>query len=144
MLYQLGSISFEVQPVNLHDVERDVGADYAVHPVIGAAMPREFTGAADAHMRLSGKLFPQRFGWGNYLALEAMATDGAPQMLIRGDGAVLGWMNILRVWERHSFLDPTGVGRIVEFDIEMVRSPSAASAGSMLSLLGNLVASLMQ
>jgi phage protein U len=139
MLYQLGSVSFDVTPVNLHDVSRDYGSDYAAHPVIGAQMPRESVGQADGHVRLTGKMFPSKFGWGGFPALETMATGGTPQMLIRGDGAVLGWMCILHVTERHSYLDATGVGRIVEFDIEMVQSPTGASARSMLSLLGNLV-----
>jgi uncharacterized protein len=143
MLYQLGSVSFEVFPVNLHDVEGEVGADYAAHEVIGAAKPREFVGPADAHFRLAGKVFPSKFGWGGFAALKAMATSGSPQMLIRGDGAVIGWMDIVRLRERHAFLDADGVGRVVEFDIEMVQSPTAASAGSMISLLGNLISGLM-
>ncbi len=143
MLYQLGAVSFEVFPVNVHDADSVVGSDFAVHEVIGAQKPREFTGQADAHFRLAGRLFPLKFGWGGFDVLKAMARSGAPQMLIRGDGSVIGWMNILRLRERHSYLDPNGIGRVIEFDIEMVQSPDGASADAMISLVGSLTSGLM-
>jgi hypothetical protein len=142
VLYQLGAVSFEVQPVNADHFDMGVGADFAAHEVVGAMRAREFMGQADTPVRLSGKLFPRRLGWGSFDALKSMATAGTPQILIRGDGAVLGWMLILHVRERHTYLDDTGVGRVVEFDIEMTASPTGASAGAMISLLGALVSSI--
>ena len=139
MLYQLGSVTFEVYPVNLEKADITVGSDFAAHEVMGAQKPRESMGQADTKVTLAGKLFPQKFGFGGWPSVQAMATSGSPQMLIRGDGAVLGWMLIERAIERHSYLDATGVGRIIEFDIEMVQSPDGASAGAMVSLLGALI-----
>lgn len=142
MLYMLGAVTFEVQPVNLGFAQSEVGADYAIHEVIGARKPREYGGPTDTPWRLEGRLFPSRFGWGMFEVLKAMAEASPPQMLIRGDGAVLGWMDVLRVRERHSFLDQTGVGRIVDFEVELVRSPSGADAMSLVGLVGGLVSSL--
>ncbi len=139
MLYQLGSVLFEVYPVNADKVEISYGSDFAAHEVMGAQRPRESMGQGDTKVRLSGKMFPAKFGMGSWPDMQSMATGGTAQMLIRGDGSTLGLMLIERATERHSYLDASGIGRIVEFDIEMVQSPDAASAAAMVSLLGNLV-----
>ena len=142
MLYQLGAVQFDVQPVNIDRAMIATGSDYAVHDVMSAPKQREYMGPGDMLVRLSGRIFPHKFGMGGFPTLQAMASMGAPQMLIRGDGLVLGWMDVIRIRERDSFLDATGVGRVVDFDIEMVAANGAASAGAMISLLGALVSNL--
>jgi phage protein U len=141
MLFQLGSVTFEVAPVNVDATDLSMGSDYAAHEVIGAQKPRESTGQADTRLRLSGKLFPEKFGIGAWPSLQAMSVSGTPQMLIRGDGTVFGWQLIEKLNEKHTYLGVDGVGRVIEFDIEMVQSPDGASAGSMLNLLGDLISS---
>jgi phage protein U len=139
MLYQLGNVQFEVAPVNVHEVAHEVGADFAAKDIVGAARPREFVGESDEPFTLSGKLFPAHFGGlGGLEALESMARSGQPQMFVRGDGTVFGWFLIERVKSKSSFLDRLGVGKMIEFEIELQRSPNAASAGSMLSTLMSL------
>ena len=144
MLYQLGAVAFEVQPVNVAAAMIEVGADYAAHDLIGAMRAREFAGPSDLRVRLMGRLLPNRFGMGGFEVLKAMAMSGVPQMMIRGDGVVFGWMDVQRVRERHSYLDASGVGRIVDFDIEMVQSPTGAGAGAVVSLVSSLLAGLTQ
>jgi phage protein U len=91
MLYQLGAVQFEVAPVNIHEVSREVGADFAAKDIVGSPRPREFVGEADEKITLSGKLFPAHFrGLGGLAGLESMARGGQPQMLVRGDGSVFG------------------------------------------------------
>ncbi len=135
MLYMLGSVLFEVAPVNLHEVSREYGHDHAAKDVIGAMKPMEAMGPSTGSVSLSGKLITHRFGAGGFGALQAMAAAGDPQMLMRGDGAALGWFVVEKVKEKHTYLGPTGFGRIVEFDIELKQSPTGASAGAMFSLL---------
>jgi phage protein U len=139
MLFQLGYVQFEVAPVNIHQISREVGADFAAKDIVGAQRPREFVGEMDEQITLSGKIFPAHFGGlGGLSALEAMARSGQPQMLLRGDGTVFGWYLIERLAETQNYLDARGVGKIVEFEIALVKSPDAASAGSMLSTLMSL------
>jgi phage protein U len=139
MLYQLGAAQFEVAPVNIHQVKRQVGADFAAKDIVGAPRPREFVGEADEQITLSGKIFPAHFGGlGGLAAMEAMARSGQPQMLVRGDGAVLGWYVIVKLSEQQSYLDQNGVGKIIEFEMTLMKSPTAASAGSMLATLMSL------
>ena len=139
MLYQLGAFNFDVFPVNVETVERQVGADYAVKDIVGAMRPREFTGEADDRVKLSGRLFPQRLGGGAGIgALQALARNGEPQLLIRGDGDVLGWYLIEQVTDKHSFLDVAGVGRMIELDIELVKTPLRASVAGMIATIASL------
>jgi hypothetical protein len=137
-LYILGSVVFDVYPTNVEAAQRKRGQDWAVKQIVGAQRPREAMGPADAPVTLRGKILPQKFGMGDLETLADMAEAGAPQMLIRGDGTVLGWHCIEHVEEKHSYLDATGVGRIIEFEIALVQSPSGPSADSLFSLLTGL------
>jgi phage protein U len=138
MLYMLGDVVFELQPTNLDTVNRERGQDWAAKAIVGAQKPREAMGVADAAVTLFGKLFPHRYGLGGLEALAAMAEGTAPQMLIRGDGTVLGWHCIERVKEKHTYLDNEGVGRVIDIEITLTQSPDGPGAGAMMSLLQGL------
>jgi phage protein U len=139
ILYQLGAFTFDVFPVNVEAVERQVGADYAAKDIVGAMRPREFTGEADDRVKLSGRLFPQRLGGAAGIgALQALARTGEPQLLLRGDGEVLGWYLIEQVTDKHSFLDVAGMGRMIELDVELVKTPLRASASGMIATIASL------
>lgn len=139
MLYQLGVVTFEVAPVNVEKVTRDVGHDFAAKDIVGAQRPRESVGEADEKINMSGCLFPQRLGGLSGLELlEQMAISGEPQMLVRGDGRVFGWYFIEHMREDSAYLDRNGVGRKIDFTIDLVKSPSAPSVFSMLKTLFNL------
>ena len=139
ILYQLGAFTFDVFPVNVHEVERQMGANYAAKDIMGAMRPREFTGEADDRVKLSGRLFPQRLGGTSGIgALQALTRTGEPQLLIRGDGEVLGWYLIEQVTDKHTFLDVAGVGRMIELDLELVKTPLRASASEMIATIASL------
>ena len=138
MLYMLGGVVFELVPTNLDAATRERGQDWAAKAIVGAQKPREAMGVADAPVTLSGKLFPHRYGMGDLETLADMAQGTAPQMLIRGDGTVLGWHCVERVKEKHAYLDAEGVGRVIDFDVTLTQSPTDAGAGAMMSLLQGL------
>lgn len=141
MLCALGATFFEVEPVNLVQIEREVGGDFAAKDVVGAARPREFVGPSDETIKLEGRLFPHRFGGlSQFEGLQSMATAGSPQMFIRGDGQVFGWYIIEKVRERSTYLGARGIGRVIEFDVNLIKSPRGASAQSMLQTLLRLFA----
>lgn len=140
-LYQLGPIQFAVWPINISEVEFETGADFAPKDIVGAQRPREFMGTADSKLKFSGTLFPHKFGGvPNLTALELLAQAGVPQLLIRGDGAVFGWYVIEKVTDKHAFLDVAGVGRMIQFEVELVSSPITPSVGSMVTTLMSLFA----
>lgn len=45
---------------------------------------------------------------------------------------------IEKITEKHGYLDVSGVDRKIEFEIELVKSPNAASDGSMISTSASL------
>ena len=61
-LYQLGAIQFQVAPVNISEVSRETGSDFAAKDVMGAPRAREFVGEADERLTFAGTMFPQKFG----------------------------------------------------------------------------------
>jgi phage protein U len=140
MLYALGPLEFEVAPFNTHEVGRTHAADFASKDLLGRRKSHEFVGAGDERMSFSGKLFPHKLGGLDSLGvLNAIRDSGAPQMLMRGDGTPLGWFLVESVRERSSHLDAQGVGKLIEFDIELLRddAPSAASyIANLFSLFG--------
>lgn len=140
MLYQLGALTMQVQPFNVHEISREAGADFAAKDVMGAMRPREFMGEGDEAITLTGRLFPEKFGGlGGLSALDQMRRSGVPQILMRGDGAVLGWFLIEKITEKGEHLDAQGVGRMIEVAIGLVRAPGPAAAGAYVSVLSRLV-----
>jgi phage protein U len=138
-LHQLSAIQFQFVPVNVSEVSRETGSDFAAKDVMGAPRPREYVGEADERLTFAGTLLPQKFGGLSGIdALQAIARAGQPQMLMRGDGSVFGWYAIEKVTDKHSYLDVAGVGRMIEFEIELVKSLNTASVGAMMSTLTSL------
>lgn len=134
MLYQLGALTFDVMPFNVHEITREAGADFAAKDVLGRLRPREFVGEGDNHFRFVGNLYPEKLGGlPGLAALDAMRISGMPHILVRGDGTNLGWWLVERASERSTYLDKEGVGRLIEYEISLVKAPSAPSPASYLS-----------
>jgi hypothetical protein len=135
MLYALGPLVFEVAPFNTHEVNRTHAADFAAKDLLGRRKSHEFVGAGDEKIEMHGKLFPQKLGGLDGLALlDGMRASGTPYMLLRGDGTPLGWFVIERVQEKSSHLDAKGVGRLIEFDIELTRDDAPSPANYLAGL----------
>lgn len=141
MLFQLGGLQIDTVPFEAHETSRESGADFASKDVVGAPRPREFVGGADERFTLSGTLFPYNFGGLTGLgALDGIRASGDPQILVRGDGANLGWFLVEKVREKSSKLGPSGVGRVIEYELTLVRSPNAGGGGGAFSLFSRLFA----
>lgn len=139
MLMQLGPVSFKVAPVNIDSYDHGHEATFAEKPVIGARMPFEYVGEGRESWTIKGRLFPKRFGGQSGLqALMAARASGQPQYLMRGDGALMGWVVILSVTERSRYLSADGVGQEIEVDISVARSDPPGAAGFYAAVMGML------
>jgi len=139
MLFCLGSLSIKVVPFNVEDVSRETGFDFAAKDIMDQPRPREPAGEGDEKITFRGKLFPHRLnGLSELEQLHAMRQSGSPQILVRGDGANLGWYLIEKVHEHSTYLNPWGVGRQIEVTIDLVKSPNTPSAQSLLGMLLSL------
>ncbi|MDC7784752.1 phage tail protein [Rhodoplanes sp. TEM] len=136
MLYALGPVAFEVLPVNVTEVSRETSASFVEKPVVGRRPPLEFTGDGPENMRLSVKLFPEKFGGLSSLSsFDTMRISGVPWVLARGDGANLGWFVVEKASERSTYLGPNGIGKIVEVDLSLKRADAPSAGGYMSALL---------
>lgn len=139
MLYALGPLTFEIAPVNAHEINRATEANYVAKPVVGRRPPLEFTGDGPEEITVSAKLFPQKFGGLSSLAmLDRMRQSGMPHVFVRGDGMPLGWFCVDRVREQSSYLDARGVGKVIEVEIALKRADPPGAAGYMSALLSLL------
>lgn len=149
MLMILGDVIFEVAPVNVDETDHAGTASFAHHPVLGEMPPLEFTGEGPENWRLRGRILPEfneRAGLDSGLeaidAIHAMRRSGQAQWLMRGDGVPLGWVVILHASERSRRLNAIGVGRIIEFEIDLTRAKQsgadlAAYSGSTAAAINN-------
>lgn len=138
MLYSLSFIEFEVAPLNVHEVGRSAGADFAEKPILGRRPAFEFMGASAEEITFRGKLFPAALGGlDEWRSLQTMRAEGQPQHLFRGDGEVLGWFVITGLEETGRFLDAKGVPREIEFEVRLREADKPpASAFKIPSLEG--------
>lgn len=138
MLMMLGPVQFEVIPFNPSTYGHGHEAGFAEKPVLGARPPLEFVGEGPESWTIKAKLYPEKFGgMGQLETLYQARASGRPQYLMRGDGAVMGWVAILSVQERSTYLDPKGVGKVIDVDITVKRCGSP-SLGSFFSLLADI------
>jgi len=136
MLFGLGAVQIDVYPVSIKTTEYMFGSDYAEKPIVGAMQPLEWMGPKNGTVTLSCALFPQKFGGlSSLMILQGLAIAGIPQMLIRGDGMVLGFWVIDQVSDSHTYIDRAGVGRMVEVEINLIQSPMGPSIGGMIETL---------
>lgn len=136
MLYQLGTVTFEVLTPNIHKVGRSTTTDFAAKDVMGAMRPREHTGEGDEGIRLAGRILPDHLGGlGSLEDLDKMRRTGVAQILVRGDGTNMGWFVIEGIDEQHEYLAKDGVGRWIEFDVALTRAPKPSAASYIRTLL---------
>lgn len=139
MLYMLGSVAFEVAPLNIDQVERTAGSDFAEKGLLGRKPSFEFMGETAEEFTLQGKLFPAALGGlDEWDALQQLRKSGAAQHLMRGDGRAMGWFLIFTLRETDRYLDRHGVGQVVEFEISLregATPPAGEYQGAQLGLL---------
>ena len=139
MLYMLGSVEFEVAPLNVDQVDRSTGADFAEKAILGRRPAFEFMGQAAEDLQLRGKLFPQQLGGlDEWDELQQLRAGGGAQHLMRGDGRAMGWFLIVGLRETNRYLDAQGVAKVVEFEISLRQGDKPAAGdyqGAQLGLI---------
>ena len=141
MLYQWGVLQFEVMPLNLHEADHETATDWAHKEIAGAAIYREWVGENDEVLTIRGRLFPYRIGgMSNIELFEAQRRGGIANMLVRGDGRVLGWFVCEKIIRAHTYLSSQGIGQQISFDAVLVRVPVPSSATYLSAMWGTVIA----
>lgn len=139
MLMMIGPVQFEILPLNTDAYTHGHEAGFAEKPVLGARPVLEYVGEGAESWTISARLYPEKFGGMGQLQLLFQArASGRPQYMMRGDGSLMGWVNIISVNERSSYLGRDGVGKVINVDITVKRAGSP-SAGSFFSLLADVL-----
>lgn len=136
MLMMIGPVKFEVVPFNTDGYAHGHEAGFAEKPVLGARPGLEFVGEGAESWTIKAKVLPEKFGgMGHLERLYQARSSGLPQYMMRGDGAQMGWVVILSVKERSSYLGRNGIGRVIDVDISVKRCdpPSDGNFYSMLA-----------
>lgn len=137
MLLNVGGVSFEVVAPNIHAFEGTSDADFIEKSVAGGAKPLEFVGIGTKELKISGRLFPKKTGGLSSLStLAVLQASGLPQVVMRGDGAALGWFAITHLSEKHTYLAADGVGQVIEFDIGLKRDPEGPDVTGFFARMG--------
>lgn len=127
-LMQWGDIQFETQPLNFHEMDHEVSTDWAHKEIAGAAIYREWVGENDETIYLRGKLFPYRIGGFSQISkFDAYRREGYANILVRGDGRVLGWFVCEKLVRTHTYISFEGVGQQIAFEAMMARVPVPAA-----------------
>jgi hypothetical protein len=139
MLMMIGPVQFSIAPFSMMDYQHSAEAAYAEKSVIGASPVMEWTGEGPETWSIRARVFPQAFGGMDSLAvLDAARRYGQPQFMMRSDGRLMGWVIIDRVSERSSHLDGNGVGKMIEVDINVRRTPTPAAVSYFSLMAGAL------
>lgn len=137
MLMQMGSVSFEVYPFNTHEYAMSSQTDFVRKPVLGARQPLEYVGEGEQKLTIQGKLIPRHLGGLNTMAeVHAMRVAASGQLLVRGDGKVLGWFVIETVEENSTMLGRDGVGQQIDFTITLARADKPSPDSFVFGLFG--------
>lgn len=135
MLMSIGPFAFDLI-VNADGYDEDAAEDFARKDVIGTRRPFEHVGAGDDRLTIRGALLPRHLGGGDAIAgLVALMRTGMPQLLIRGDGQILGWIVMTSVRAQSNHLDGRGRPGHVVFEVEGMACDQPAAAGHFAALL---------
>lgn len=142
-LFLIGSVLIDTFPLSADGVDRETGADYAEKELLGRLKGREFVGEGDEVITLKGKILPHNLlmnGLPMLNVLHGLRKAGEPVMVMRGTGTVMGWFVVTSVKESHTFLDPMGVGQVIDHEIKITKvlGPGVNDGFSLLSSLISL------
>jgi len=141
MLYAIGPLECDTFPFEVGSVERETTADFAKHALVSAPEDYEFAGRGTSSLTVSGQLLPFHIGGLSELeTAHALCEGGQPQWVFRGDGRPLGWYVITKVKEKHKHISPTGIGFVIEHELnlERVDDPGSDVGGDLISTLISL------
>jgi phage protein U len=123
-LMQWADIQFQVQPLNYHEMDHETGTDWAHKEIAGAAIYREWVGENDETIYLRGNLFPYRIGGMPQIEkFNSYRQSGMANLLVRGDGRVMGWFVCEKLIRTHTSISFEGVGQQIAFEAVMARVP---------------------
>lgn len=130
-LYQIGPVQIDTKRLTVDAVDRQTGADFAAHDLLGRMRGRESVGEGDETLTIRGVIItirPDLNGMPELDKLHGSRKAGEPVWVHRGDGVVLGWYVVESIGEQHEHLQRDGVGAVVRHEIKLTKVAETGSA----------------
>ena len=141
MMMALGLYVFGLYTVPYQQLQRQMSWRHPAVSRVGRRPARQFVGAGDDIITLSGVLYPELTGGKISLAaLQAMAETGKAWPLLEGTGLFYGLFVIEELSQTDSTFFPDGAPRKIEFSLKLTRVDDEPDllgqiTGELLSLL---------
>ncbi|SDG27274.1 hypothetical protein SAMN05216571_10810 [Onishia taeanensis] len=147
MMMTLGMFVFGLSTAAYQELQRQTQWRHQSQGRVGRRPARQFLGAGDDTITLTGTLLPQFTGGQQHLdQLREMANQGAAWPLIEGSGLYYGLFVIERLNERKSSFMRDGAAQQIEFDLTLQRldedSPDQLASGLALRALSTSLGGL--
>lgn len=141
MLYMLGAVTLDTNPISADSVQRVSNGGLVAKPVMGGRQRKEATGEGEDDITITGTLVPSRLGGLTALeTLQEMRRTNARFPVMRGDGYRFPtWYAIKQMTETHEDLTSDGLGFLVVYSVTLEQADERAGDGqqviqSLLSL----------
>lgn len=147
MMMTLGMFVFGLSTAAYQELQRQTQWRHQAQGRVGRRPTRQFLGAGDDTITLTGTLLPQFTGGQQHLdQLREMANQGAAWPLIEGSGLYYGLFVIERLNERKSSFMRDGAAQQIEFDLTLQRldedNPDQLASGLALRALSTSLGGL--
>lgn len=120
VMMQLGSFQFSINSAAYQELRRRTEYRWASQDRFGKMPALQFTGPGGDAITLTGVIYTEfRGGTGQLDKMRAMAKQGLPQLLIDGNGRLLGRFVIEGVEEGQSVFAGYGRPRKQEFTLQL-------------------------
>lgn len=122
MLMALGQFIFGLESLAYQELKRSNSWRHPSSSRVRARPARQFVGAGDDVINLSGWMAPELVGnYASLAALRAMGDSGQGFALVAGTGEVFGQYVIENLSETGTLHHQDGTPRRIEFDLQLTR-----------------------
>ena len=122
MMMALGMFVFSISTLAYQDLQRQTSWRHPSSSRVGSRPARQFTGAGDDTITLSGLLLPELLGTSQSLReLREMGGAGLAWPLVTGAGEVCGAWVIESLNETRTVFMDDGAARRIEFNLQLAR-----------------------
>jgi phage protein U len=134
-LATIGLCTFTLK-TNLQSIRYQWQNAYAKHDVIGTAPVYEDMGIGEASIEISGVIKPRSLGVdGGFTMLLGASKSRIPLPFMLADLSAMGWVIVDVVKRDDEDLDPTSIGRSIEFKASLLRTGTPSGIGVITNIL---------
>lgn len=122
VMMQLGSFQFAIDTATHQELTRSTTYRWPEQETYGTRPTAQYTGPGKDTVTLKGVIHPEfRGGFGQVDRMRVIASSGVPQMLITGEGVLMGRWCIEQIDESQTIFDTFGRPRRQDFTLQLKR-----------------------